>query len=87
MSCTGDGIISAIDLYMNMDVIKGTQGEDRFVLTLNGKFLPHVEQLTSNNTAATGQKPDTEGNVSTPKKSRAKKEEVPLVTTAPEVTP
>ena len=73
---------------MNMEVIKGTQGEDRFVLTLNGKFLPHVEQLTSNNTAATGQKPDTEGgNVSTPKKSRTKKEEIPLVATTSDVPP
>lgn len=52
----GDGIISAIDLYVNMDMIKGKQGEDRFVISLNGKFLPHVEQLTENNTAAVGQR-------------------------------
>ena len=52
----GDGIISAIDLYVNMDIVKGTQGEDRFVLSLNGKFLPYVEQLTENNTAVTTQK-------------------------------
>ena len=52
----GDGIISAIDLYVNMDIVQGKQGEDRFVLTLNGKFLPYVEQLTENNTAVTSQK-------------------------------
>ena len=39
-----------------MDMIKGKADEDRFVITLNGKFLPHVEQLTANNTAALGQK-------------------------------
>lgn len=54
---TGDGIISAIDLYVNMDVVKGTQGEDRFVITFDGKYLPHVEQLQSNNTAVTGTQP------------------------------
>ena len=42
----GDGIISAIDLYMNVDVVKGKQGEDRVVVTLNGKFLPHIEQVS-----------------------------------------
>ena len=52
----GDGIISAIDLYVDMHMIKGKQGEDRFVISLNGKFLPHVEQMTENNTAAVGQR-------------------------------
>lgn len=52
----GDGIISAIDLYVNMDFIKGKSGEDRCVISLNGKFLPHIEQTVENNTAATGQK-------------------------------
>ena len=42
----GDGIISAIDLYMDLDVVKGKQGEDRVVVTLNGKFLPHIEQVS-----------------------------------------
>lgn len=51
----GDGIISAIDLYVSMDMIKGKLDEDRFSITLNGKFLPHVEQLTEKNTAAIGQ--------------------------------
>lgn len=51
----GDGIISAIDLYVDMHLIKGIQGEDRFLISLNGKFLPHVEQLTKNNTAVVGQ--------------------------------
>lgn len=51
----GDGIISAIDFFVSMDMIKGKAGEDRFSLTFNGKFLPHIEQLVENNTAAIGQ--------------------------------
>lgn len=47
----GDGIMSAIDVFITVDKVKGKSGEDRVVLTLNGKFLPHVEQLTENNTA------------------------------------
>lgn len=71
----GDGIISAIDCFVTMDMIKGSLGnyphgstsspsfctmsymlsllhvgEDRLVLTINGKFLSHIEQLTANNT-------------------------------------
>jgi|LauGreSBDMM110SN_4_FD.fasta_scaffold69977_2 cyanate lyase len=52
----GDGILSAIDLYVSLDHIKGTLGENRVVVTLNGKFLPHVEQLSANNTASVGQR-------------------------------
>ena len=40
----GDGIMSAIDFKFSVDKVKGSQGEDRVVLTWNGKFLPHVEQ-------------------------------------------
>jgi len=47
----GDGIMSAIDMYATIDVIKGKQGENRLVITLNGKFLPHVEQVSEDNTA------------------------------------
>ena len=47
----GDGIMSAIDLYVTVDSVKGVSGEDRVVLTLNGKFLPHIEQRNENNTA------------------------------------
>mmetsp|Transcript_23498 Transcript_23498/g.23708 ORF Transcript_23498/g.23708 Transcript_23498/m.23708 type:complete len:217 (+) Transcript_23498:42-692(+) len=46
----GDGIISAIDIFVTLDTIKGLQGEDRVVVTLNGKFLPHIEQKSSMNT-------------------------------------
>jgi cyanate lyase len=46
----GDGIISAIDFYVTMDQVKGTNGEDRLVVSLNGKFLPHIEQRSENNT-------------------------------------
>lgn len=40
----GDGIMSAIDFYLTVDKVKGSQGEDRVVITFNGKFLPHIEQ-------------------------------------------
>eukprot|EP00871_Galdieria_phlegrea_P000766 jgi/Galph1/1690/GphlegSOOS_G367.1 len=39
----GDGIMSAIDMIVSVDKIKGKHGEDRLVVKLNGKFLPHVE--------------------------------------------
>ncbi|KAG5178053.1 cyanate lyase C-terminal domain-containing protein [Tribonema minus] len=42
----GDGIMSAIDFSCSVDKAKGQHGEDRVVITFNGKFLPHVEQLT-----------------------------------------
>jgi len=47
----GDGILSAIDIFVDLDIVKGKMGEDRIVITLNGKFLPHIEQLEDNNTA------------------------------------
>ena len=40
----GDGIMSAIDFKITIDKIKGDKGEDRMVVTMNGKFLPHIEQ-------------------------------------------
>ena len=33
----GDGIMSAIDMFATIDKIKGKTGEDRVVITLNGK--------------------------------------------------
>lgn len=47
----GDGIMSAIDFYVTVDGVKGVAGEDRVVVTMNGKYLPHIEQLDANNTA------------------------------------
>ena len=47
----GDGIISAIDLYVSLDEVKGVHGEDRLVLTLNGKWLKFNEHFTEDNTA------------------------------------
>jgi len=47
----GDGIMSAIDVYVTVEVVKGVHGEDRVIIQYNGKFLPHVEQLQKNNTA------------------------------------
>jgi cyanate lyase len=42
----GDGIMSAIDFKLSVEKIKGDKGEDRVVMTWNGKFLPHIEQTT-----------------------------------------
>ena len=35
----GDGIISAIDLYVSLDEVKGVHDEDRLVLTFNGNHV------------------------------------------------
>ncbi|KAJ3032170.1 UNVERIFIED_CONTAM: hypothetical protein HDU68_000009 [Siphonaria sp. JEL0065] len=43
----GDGIMSAIDMYSRVDVIKGVHNEDRVVITLSGKFLPYIEQKST----------------------------------------
>ena len=40
----GDGIMSAIDFKITVDKIKGDKGEDRMVVTMIGKFLPHIDQ-------------------------------------------
>ncbi len=48
----GDGIISAIDLYVSLDEVKGVHDEDRLVLTFNGKWLKFNEQFSDENTAA-----------------------------------
>ncbi|CAL8470288.1 g9830 [Coccomyxa elongata] len=47
----GDGIMSAIDMFATVDDVVGSAGEKRMVITLNGKFLPHIEQKTENITA------------------------------------
>lgn len=47
----GDGIMSAIDMFASVEDVEGKQGEKRLVLTLNGKWLPHIEQRAENNTA------------------------------------
>ena len=41
----GDGIMSAIDMYAAVGERRGAAGERRVVLTLDGKFLPHIEQV------------------------------------------
>jgi hypothetical protein len=33
----GDGIMSAIDLYVKVDKVKGGHGEDRVLISLNGE--------------------------------------------------
>jgi cyanate lyase len=40
----GDGIMSAIDFKLTVQKVVGDKGEDRMVVTMNGKFLPHIEQ-------------------------------------------
>lgn len=40
----GDGIMSSIDFKLTVSKRKGDKGEDRVVLTWDGKFLAHIEQ-------------------------------------------
>jgi cyanate lyase len=47
----GDGIMSAIGYYCNVEKVKGKEGEERVVIIMNGKFLPHVEQKADGNVA------------------------------------
>jgi cyanate lyase len=47
----GDGIMSAIDFYLDVGTTKGKHGETRVVITMNGKFLPFIEQQAEDNTA------------------------------------
>jgi len=47
----GDGIMSAIDFYLDVGTTTGKKGEKRVVITMNGKFLPHIEQVSADNTA------------------------------------
>ena len=45
----GDGIMSAIDFFMDVGTTTGKLGEKRVVITFNGKFLPFIEQRAENN--------------------------------------
>ncbi|OEU18226.1 Cyanate_lyase-domain-containing protein [Fragilariopsis cylindrus CCMP1102] len=48
----GDGIMSAIDFYCDVGTTTGTiHGEKRVVITFNGKFLPFIEQSSTENSA------------------------------------
>ena len=49
----GDGIMSAIDFYLDVGTTEGVHGETRVVITMkNGKFLPFmIEQKANDNTA------------------------------------
>ena len=47
----GDGIMSAIDFFMDVGTTTGKLGEKRVVITLNGKFLPFIEQASADNGA------------------------------------
>jgi cyanate lyase len=46
----GDGIMSAIDFYLDVGTTTGVKGEKRVVITFNGKFLPFIEQKADDNT-------------------------------------
>eukprot|EP01083_Nonionella_stella_P085288 236418_1 len=43
----GDGIPSAIDMYCDLDVVKGKKGEDRIVIKFDMKYLQFIEQNES----------------------------------------
>jgi cyanate lyase len=47
----GDGIMSAIDFYLDVGTTTGKHGEKRVVITFNGKFLPFCEQKAEDNGA------------------------------------
>jgi len=47
----GDGIMSAIDFYLDVGTTTGKHGEKRVVITFNGKFLPFIEQTADDNSA------------------------------------
>ena len=47
----GDGIMSAIDFFMDVGTTTGKLGEKRVVITFNGKFLPFIEQRAADNGA------------------------------------
>lgn len=47
----GDGIMSAIDFYLDVGTTTGKHGEKRVVITFNGKFLPFIEQIADDNGA------------------------------------
>jgi cyanate lyase len=47
----GDGIMSAIDFYLDVGTTTGKHGEKRVVITFNGKFLPFIEQKSEDNGA------------------------------------
>jgi cyanate lyase len=50
----GDGIMSAIDFYLDVGSTVGKLGEKRVVITFNGKFLPFIEQKSEDNTLGPG---------------------------------
>lgn len=39
--------MSAIGYYCSVEKVKGKEGEERVVIIMNGKFLPHVEQVSN----------------------------------------
>ena len=47
----GDGIMSAIDFFMDVGTTTGKLGEKRVVITFNGKSLPFIEQRAADNGA------------------------------------
>mmetsp|Transcript_44405 Transcript_44405/g.122857 ORF Transcript_44405/g.122857 Transcript_44405/m.122857 type:complete len:178 (+) Transcript_44405:80-613(+) len=46
----GDGIMSAVDFFLDVGTTTGKKGEKRVVITMNGKFLPFIEQVAAEST-------------------------------------
>ncbi|XP_074320325.1 cyanate hydratase-like isoform X2 [Silene latifolia] len=46
--------MSAIDVYCSVDKIKGADGNDRVVVTIDGKYLGHTEQKSENMLSRSG---------------------------------
>lgn len=47
----GDGVMSAEDFFMRLDTVKGSRGEDRVVILLDGRFVPIAEQIHAESVA------------------------------------
>ncbi|XP_024522985.1 cyanate hydratase-like [Selaginella moellendorffii] len=48
----GDGIMSSVGFFCEVNKIQGKEGEERVQITLNGKFLPHIVQLQEDNVSS-----------------------------------
>jgi len=41
----GDGVMSAEDFWVKLDMVKGLKGEDRVLIIFDGRFMPVAEQV------------------------------------------
>lgn len=49
----GDGVMSAEDFFMRLDTVKGSRGEDRVLIVMDGRFAPVAEQIIADSVAGT----------------------------------